>query len=314
MIQREANAAADAGRVNHRRIGGRAAPWRHSIRRARATCDLANTPCRLNDDPVAHIPAVVWLAEPAGPADGPFTVRFVNEAGARAARLLPATRGAAPPSSGSASRTRTTGPRALAHLQRYRAIERQHAAARALDACRRPRRCRWKCTSRPSPTRAARSWACADSRSRPRAGRASRTSSLGRASCWPTLSRRATLNGLVASLVHELNQPLNAILNNAEAARIVLDGGAAEATDLAALLDDIIAANERAGQHHPPRERAREARRRRVQAGGPQRGRGRSVRAPRERRPLPRRHARRRTSRRRRAWSRATACSSCRCC
>ena len=60
-------------------------------------------------------------------------------------------------------------------------------------------------------------------------------------------SRRATLNQLVASLVHELNQPLNAILNNAEAARIVLDGAGVRESEIAAMLDEIIAANERAG-------------------------------------------------------------------
>jgi C4-dicarboxylate-specific signal transduction histidine kinase len=60
-------------------------------------------------------------------------------------------------------------------------------------------------------------------------------------------SRRATLNELVASLVHEINQPLNAILNNAQAARIALDRSNVQASDIAAMLDEIVSANERAG-------------------------------------------------------------------
>jgi C4-dicarboxylate-specific signal transduction histidine kinase len=59
------------------------------------------------------------------------------------------------------------------------------------------------------------------------------------------LSRRATLNALVTSLVHEINQPLNAIQNNAEAARMLVGNGSA-APEIAGMLDEIIAANERA--------------------------------------------------------------------
>lgn len=60
-------------------------------------------------------------------------------------------------------------------------------------------------------------------------------------------SRRAMLNELVASLVHEINQSLNAILNNAQAARLALDRPDAALNDIAAMLDDIVAADERAG-------------------------------------------------------------------
>ena len=59
-------------------------------------------------------------------------------------------------------------------------------------------------------------------------------------------SRRAMLNELVASLVHEINQPLNAILNNAQAARLALERADAEVKDITPMLDEIVAANERA--------------------------------------------------------------------
>ena len=52
--------------------------WRHSVRPARRPTRQDTVP--LIDDPVAHIPAVVWLAQP-GDADRRFTVRYVNDAG-----------------------------------------------------------------------------------------------------------------------------------------------------------------------------------------------------------------------------------------
>lgn len=59
--------------------------------------------------------------------------------------------------------------------------------------------------------------------------------------------RRATLNTLATALVHELNQPLNAILNCAEAARVIADRLPAPHGDLIATLDEIVAGGRRAG-------------------------------------------------------------------
>jgi signal transduction histidine kinase len=60
--------------------------------------------------------------------------------------------------------------------------------------------------------------------------------------------RISTLGQLAASLAHELGQPLGAILNNLEAAEILLrDDASANAEELRALVRDIAADDERAG-------------------------------------------------------------------
>ena len=60
--------------------------------------------------------------------------------------------------------------------------------------------------------------------------------------------RISTLGQLAASLAHELGQPLGAILNNLEAAEIVLrDDDTANAEELRAIVRDIAADDERAG-------------------------------------------------------------------
>jgi len=51
---------------------------------------------------------------------------------------------------------------------------------------------------------------------------------------------------LTASLAHELNQPLGAVLNNAGAARRLLKAGAPDLAEIDGALDDIIRANTRA--------------------------------------------------------------------
>jgi PAS domain S-box-containing protein len=59
---------------------------------------------------------------------------------------------------------------------------------------------------------------------------------------------RISLAGQLAStLAHELNQPLGAILRNAEAASVMLEAGAIDATELAAILADIRSDDQRAG-------------------------------------------------------------------
>lgn len=64
--------------------------------------------------------------------------------------------------------------------------------------------------------------------------------------------RVATLGEMASTLAHELNQPLAAILSNAQAARRFLQDGAIKPDELSAILDDIIRDDKRAGGviHH----------------------------------------------------------------
>ncbi len=77
--------------------------------------------------------------------------------------------------------------------------------------------------------------------------------------------RVASLGELTAALAHELNQPLAAILSNAQAARRFLAEGAIDQDELCAILDDIVRDDKRAGgiihslramvsRHPPPSE------------------------------------------------------------
>jgi C4-dicarboxylate-specific signal transduction histidine kinase len=59
--------------------------------------------------------------------------------------------------------------------------------------------------------------------------------------------RIATLGELTAALAHELNQPLAAILSNAQAARRFLANGEIDSVELSAILDDIVRDDKRAG-------------------------------------------------------------------
>jgi signal transduction histidine kinase len=61
-------------------------------------------------------------------------------------------------------------------------------------------------------------------------------------------ARIAMLGKLTASMVHELNQPLAAILSNAQAARRLLALAPPDLAEVRAALMDIIADNQRAGQ------------------------------------------------------------------
>ena len=60
-------------------------------------------------------------------------------------------------------------------------------------------------------------------------------------------TRVTMLGEITASLAHELNQPLTAILTNAQTARRSLTGDVARPMDVVALLDEIGAAGQRAG-------------------------------------------------------------------
>ena len=62
------------------------------------------------------------------------------------------------------------------------------------------------------------------------------------------LSRVSMLGELSGSVAHELNQPLTAILSNAQAARMFLDKDAIDRAELREILDDIIADDKRAGE------------------------------------------------------------------
>jgi PAS domain S-box-containing protein len=62
------------------------------------------------------------------------------------------------------------------------------------------------------------------------------------------LSRVAVLGEMSASLAHELNQPLTAIVSNAQAALRFLDGGPEQQQELRETLGDIAASGTRAGE------------------------------------------------------------------
>jgi two-component system, LuxR family, sensor kinase FixL len=62
------------------------------------------------------------------------------------------------------------------------------------------------------------------------------------------LTRAAVLGQLSGALAHELNQPLTAILCNAQAAQRFLAQGAIDQTELVEILKDIVADDKRAGE------------------------------------------------------------------
>ena len=61
------------------------------------------------------------------------------------------------------------------------------------------------------------------------------------------LGRVATMGELSASLAHELNQPLTAILSNAQAALRFIAGNSPDLAEIRDILDDIVADDRRAG-------------------------------------------------------------------
>lgn len=62
------------------------------------------------------------------------------------------------------------------------------------------------------------------------------------------VGRVATVGELTASLAHELNQPLTAILANAQAARRILESDGADLTELRAIVGDIVDDDKRASE------------------------------------------------------------------
>jgi two-component system sensor kinase FixL len=62
------------------------------------------------------------------------------------------------------------------------------------------------------------------------------------------LSRVNTLGELSGSIAHEINQPLSAILSNAQAAQRILANGQADLVEVREILDDIVTEDKRAGE------------------------------------------------------------------
>jgi signal transduction histidine kinase len=62
------------------------------------------------------------------------------------------------------------------------------------------------------------------------------------------MNRQATVGHLSASIAHELNQPLGAILNNVEAAVMLVDAGVSNGRELKAILGDIKRDDQRASE------------------------------------------------------------------
>jgi two-component system sensor kinase FixL len=62
------------------------------------------------------------------------------------------------------------------------------------------------------------------------------------------VGRVSTMGELTASLAHELNQPLTAILANAQSARRILESDKADLTELRAIVGDIVDDDERASE------------------------------------------------------------------
>ncbi len=62
------------------------------------------------------------------------------------------------------------------------------------------------------------------------------------------MTRVATMGELTASLAHEINQPLTAILSNAQAAQSLLRSDGAHRAEVQEILSDIVADDQRAGE------------------------------------------------------------------
>ena len=62
------------------------------------------------------------------------------------------------------------------------------------------------------------------------------------------MDRRASMGELAASIAHELNQPLGAILRNAEAAKMLLASGSPPVQELQEIVEDIRKDDKRAGE------------------------------------------------------------------
>ena len=64
----------------------------------------------------------------------------------------------------------------------------------------------------------------------------------------PRTHRQATAAHLSASIAHELNQPLGAMLNNAEAAALIINSPSPSLDEIKGLIDDIKRDDQRAAE------------------------------------------------------------------
>ena len=62
------------------------------------------------------------------------------------------------------------------------------------------------------------------------------------------MNRQATAGQLSASIAHELNQPLGAILNNAEAAAMIIDSPSPDLEEIKTIISDIKRDDQRASE------------------------------------------------------------------
>ena len=77
---------------------------------------------------------------------------------------------------------------------------------------------------------------------------ASRARSTGSASSNRASTRVAVVGQLSGALAHELNQPLTAILSNAQAAQRFLKRDSVDLDEVRAIIDDIVSDDKRAGE------------------------------------------------------------------
>ena len=84
------------------------------------------------------------------------------------------------------------------------------------------------------------------------------------------MNRQATAGQLSASIAHELNQPLGAILNNVEAAALMIKSPSPNLQELETILDDIKRDDERASKVISALAASPHARSVRPAGGGPQ--------------------------------------------
>ncbi len=90
------------------------------------------------------------------------------------------------------------------------------------------------------------------------------------------IGRVSALGELTASLAHELNQPLTAILNNAEVAQKLLEADAPNLTELREIMKDIVDGRDPGRRRDPPGAGPGQEGRARAQPSRHQRGRRRS--------------------------------------
>ena len=73
------------------------------------------------------------------------------------------------------------------------------------------------------------------------------------------VGRVSMMGQLASALAHEINQPLGAILRNAEAAELFMQNASPDLDEIRAILADIRKDDQRAGRGHRPDARAAQA-------------------------------------------------------